>query len=487
MAVNRTRILTGVAVTLLCGAATAAAGPLWFVGLIVPHAVRAVVGPDQRWVLPYLALAAPVPLLGADVVGRLIARPGEVQVGIVWAGDRRADLHHAGQAEAGGGAVNDRLGSRPGRPEGEAGGGAVNVRVGPWSVRLAPRALLVTPLLVVAGFCVTVAALSTGEFTVPVPDILDALFGQGTPVAELIVGKLRAPRVVTGLLVGAAFGISGAIFQSPTRNPLGSPDFIGFTAGASTGGIIAVVSGGSAAMIAGGALTGCVVTAVLVYALAYRGGVQGYRLVLVGIGANALLVALNLVPADQGQHQRRRHGGSLAHRQPQRARLGPRPPGRAGAARAAAGVRARLPADAHDRDGRRRGQGHGHQGRGRPRGGADGRRAAVRGGHGRRRASSSSSPWPRRSSPGGSPARRGDHGGLRAHGRRAADRRRPGAQRLLAPTQLPVGVLTAAIGGTYSRPAPAKGPPLMATSARLSGTGLTLAYDRADRGQLAWT
>ncbi|MFI6629976.1 FecCD family ABC transporter permease [Nonomuraea fuscirosea] len=169
----------------------------------------------------------------------------------------------------------------------------MNVRVGPWSVRLAPRALLVTALLVVAGFCVTVAALSTGEFTVPVPDILDALFGQGTPVAELIVGKLRAPRVVTGLLVGAAFGISGAIFQSLTRNPLGSPDFIGFTAGASTGGIIAVVSGGSAATIAGGALTGCVVTAVLVYALAYRGGVQGYRLVLVGIGANALLVALN--------------------------------------------------------------------------------------------------------------------------------------------------------------------------------------------------
>ncbi|WP_223167327.1 FecCD family ABC transporter permease [Nonomuraea sp. SYSU D8015] len=85
VAVNRTRILTGVAVTLLCGAATAAAGPLWFVGLIVPHAVRAVVGPDQRWVLPYSAVAAPVLLLGADVVGRLIARPGEVQVGIVWA------------------------------------------------------------------------------------------------------------------------------------------------------------------------------------------------------------------------------------------------------------------------------------------------------------------------------------------------------------------------------------------------------------------
>ncbi|MBB5779401.1 FecCD family ABC transporter permease [Nonomuraea jabiensis] len=169
----------------------------------------------------------------------------------------------------------------------------MTIRVGPWSVRLAPRALLAGAVLVVVACAVTVAAISTGEFTVPVPDIVSALFGQGTPVAELIVNKLRAPRVVTGLLVGAAFGLSGAIFQSLTRNPLGSPDFIGFTAGASTGGIIAVVAGGSAMSIAGGALAGCVATAVLVYALAFRGGVQGYRLVLVGIGANALLLAVN--------------------------------------------------------------------------------------------------------------------------------------------------------------------------------------------------
>ncbi|QFY08085.1 iron chelate uptake ABC transporter family permease subunit [Nonomuraea phyllanthi] len=169
----------------------------------------------------------------------------------------------------------------------------MTIRLGPWSVRLAPRALVVGLALVVVACGVTVAAISTGEFTVPVPDVVSAIFGQGTPVAELIVSKLRAPRVVTGLLVGAAFGLSGAIFQSLTRNPLGSPDFIGFTAGASTGGILAVVAGGSAMTIAGGALAGCVVTAALVYAMAFRGGVQGYRLVLVGIGANALLLAVN--------------------------------------------------------------------------------------------------------------------------------------------------------------------------------------------------
>ncbi|MFE3448239.1 FecCD family ABC transporter permease [Nonomuraea sp. NPDC059194] len=85
VAVGRTRVLTAVAVTLLCGAATAGAGPLWFVGLAVPHAVRAVVGPDQRWLLPYAAVLAPVVLLVADIAGRLVATPGEVQVGIMCA------------------------------------------------------------------------------------------------------------------------------------------------------------------------------------------------------------------------------------------------------------------------------------------------------------------------------------------------------------------------------------------------------------------
>ncbi|MCX4751583.1 iron ABC transporter permease [Kitasatospora sp. NBC_01287] len=73
------------AVTLLCGAATAACGPIVFVGLMVPHLVRALTGPDLRWLLPYCALLAPVLLLGSDVLGRLLGRPGELQVGVVTA------------------------------------------------------------------------------------------------------------------------------------------------------------------------------------------------------------------------------------------------------------------------------------------------------------------------------------------------------------------------------------------------------------------
>ncbi|MFI1396414.1 FecCD family ABC transporter permease [Streptomyces sp. NPDC020681] len=82
---NRTRALSMLCVTLLCGAATAACGPIVFIGLMIPHLVRAVTGPDMRWILPYATVLSPVLLLGADVVGRVVTRPSELQVGIVTA------------------------------------------------------------------------------------------------------------------------------------------------------------------------------------------------------------------------------------------------------------------------------------------------------------------------------------------------------------------------------------------------------------------
>ena len=82
---GRTRVLVMVAITLLCGAATAACGPIVFVGLMVPHVVRGITGPDMRWILPYAAVLSPVLLLGSDVIGRLVTRPAELQVGIVTA------------------------------------------------------------------------------------------------------------------------------------------------------------------------------------------------------------------------------------------------------------------------------------------------------------------------------------------------------------------------------------------------------------------
>ncbi|MFE2217635.1 FecCD family ABC transporter permease [Streptomyces canus] len=82
---NRTRALAMLSATVLCGAATAACGPIVFVGLMVPHIVRSFTGPDLRWILPYATILSPVLLLGSDVIGRLVARPAELQVGIVTA------------------------------------------------------------------------------------------------------------------------------------------------------------------------------------------------------------------------------------------------------------------------------------------------------------------------------------------------------------------------------------------------------------------
>ncbi|MEU8382943.1 iron chelate uptake ABC transporter family permease subunit, partial [Streptosporangium sp. NPDC048865] len=81
--VGLTRAAAFGVVAVLAGAATAACGPIVFIGLVVPHLARTLCGPDHRWILPYSMLLAPVVLLLADVLGRVVAAPGELQVGVV--------------------------------------------------------------------------------------------------------------------------------------------------------------------------------------------------------------------------------------------------------------------------------------------------------------------------------------------------------------------------------------------------------------------
>ena len=104
----------------------------------------------------------------------------------------------------------------------------------------------------------------------------------------------RLPRVLLALMLGAALGMSGAIFQSLTRNPLGSPDIIGFNSGAYTGALVVILLiGGTYYEIAVGALVGGIATAAVVYLLAYKRGVQGFRLIIVGIAISAMLGSVN--------------------------------------------------------------------------------------------------------------------------------------------------------------------------------------------------
>ena len=162
------------------------------------------------------------------------------------------------------------------------------------SLRRHPRATAVGVLLVAALLAVSTWTLTVGDFPLPVSGVLDVLTGGGTRGQRYIVTEVRLPRLLTALLVGAALGLAGSLFQTLARNPLGSPDVIGFTVGSATGALaVILVIGGSAAAVAGGAVVGGLLTSVLVYLLARRGGTQGYRLVLVGIGVSSLLSSLN--------------------------------------------------------------------------------------------------------------------------------------------------------------------------------------------------
>ncbi|GAA3667238.1 iron complex transport system permease protein [Lentzea atacamensis] len=156
------------------------------------------------------------------------------------------------------------------------------------------RSLVVSLGVVAAIVVVGVIALGTGAIPVAPLDVVRTLLGNGSRITNYAVLDLRLPRVLIAIAVGAALGMSGAVFQSLSRNPLGSPDIIGFNYGAATGGLLVIlVVGGSPGAVSAGALMGGLATALLVYLLAWQRGVLGMRLVLTGIGVSAILQAVN--------------------------------------------------------------------------------------------------------------------------------------------------------------------------------------------------
>ncbi|MEV7232365.1 iron chelate uptake ABC transporter family permease subunit [Polymorphospora sp. NPDC051019] len=169
------------------------------------------------------------------------------------------------------------------------------LRLAGMSLRIAPRPVVVGLALVAVILAAAVASLTIGDYPLSAVDVVRTLLGAGTPASEFAVTTLRLPRVLTALAVGAAFGIAGSVFQSLSRNPLGSPDIIGFTTGSATGALVGVILlGGGTAVVAGGAVAGGLVVAVLVYLLAFqRGSARPHQLVLVGIGMSAVLAAAN--------------------------------------------------------------------------------------------------------------------------------------------------------------------------------------------------
>lgn len=168
------------------------------------------------------------------------------------------------------------------------------VRIGGCSVRASWRALVVVAALLAGAVVFAVLAIGIGKYTVSPGDVLGVLMGTNTSFDRVVVLQWRMPRMLMALLIGAALGVSGAIFQALTRNALGSPDIIGINSGAYTGALVVIAGiGGGYYAVATGALIGGLITAVAVYALSYRNGLAGYRLIVVGIAVSAVLNSVN--------------------------------------------------------------------------------------------------------------------------------------------------------------------------------------------------
>ena len=154
--------------------------------------------------------------------------------------------------------------------------------------------LIVTFLLVLGAVLTGLWSLSVGYGKFPFSDIVRAVFGDGDPDVVAVIRQERLPRIALAVLGGAALAVSGAVFQSVTRNPLGSPDLIGFTNGAYTGVLLSIiVLGGAGISVTTGALLGGIVTGALMYVFARDKGISGYRFIIVGIGVSAALQAVN--------------------------------------------------------------------------------------------------------------------------------------------------------------------------------------------------
>ncbi|MFY1671094.1 FecCD family ABC transporter permease [Plantactinospora sp. WMMB334] len=164
---------------------------------------------------------------------------------------------------------------------------AFRVNRPPVSGVLRGRMLICCLGLVALVFVVFCVGIATGDYPVSPLRVVPALWGSGDPGQVFIVRELRLPRALTAVLAGAAFAVSGAVFQTITRNPLASPDMIGINAGATTAVVTGIVLlNGAGLSLPTLGLVGGLATAAVIYLLAWRRGATGYRIVLVGIAVS---------------------------------------------------------------------------------------------------------------------------------------------------------------------------------------------------------
>ncbi|MDR6171241.1 iron chelate uptake ABC transporter family permease subunit [Curtobacterium sp. SORGH_AS_0776] len=155
------------------------------------------------------------------------------------------------------------------------------------------REWLVLGAVLVLLVALVLVGLGVGEIPLSPVQVASALVGHGDTVSDFVIGQLRGPRVAGAILVGASLGVAGGIVQSVIRNPIASPDVIGITSGASASGLTAIVLfGASGGTLFSVVLVGAVLVSLVIAGLAWRRGITGNRVVLVGIGVAAICLSI---------------------------------------------------------------------------------------------------------------------------------------------------------------------------------------------------
>ena len=279
--VRRTQLIGVLLAVVLSAAAVNVAGPIGFVGLAAPAMARLIaakVPGMQRHILliPAAAILGVIVVLGADVLLRLVfggAAGAEVPTGVVTtlfgavflvalALRMRASSESAGRGLAGGRTVTAR------------------------------RRVVVGGVTAVLLVVVMVGSLLLGDTKLLGGDLINWVSGQSGPIVDFVLGT-RAPRVFAAALAGAAFALAGAVVQAVSRNPLAEPAILGVSGGAGVGAVFVITLWPVAtfAAVTIGGLLGAVAAAVVVFGLAARGGFANNRLILIGLGVSAAAAA----------------------------------------------------------------------------------------------------------------------------------------------------------------------------------------------------
>lgn len=155
------------------------------------------------------------------------------------------------------------------------------------------RVVVLTVVGLVAALAFAAELVVGGSASIPLGDVLPAALGLRDGLADYVIHETRLPRALTAVLAGALLGLGGCLYQRLIGNPLATPDVIGVSGGASAGAVVVLtLLGGSGVAVQSGALVGALLVAGGIYWLSWRGGVDTYRLVLVGIGLGACCAAI---------------------------------------------------------------------------------------------------------------------------------------------------------------------------------------------------